>query len=85
MALTNLSTIITSLGIVKQIQKLILPDLKQNRVNYALTCSNTQIIKRIIKLAPINTLSGDITSIENSIPRNIKSFMKTEDNPFVQL
>ena len=83
MVLTNLSTIVTLLDVAKQIQKLILLYLKQNKKSYALTCSNAWIVKGIIKLTLINALSGDTASIENGILRNIKSFVKTEDNQFV--
>ena len=83
--LINLNTTVTSLGTTKQIWKLIPLDLRQNRVNYVPTCSNTQTAKTIIKLAPINALSGDTTSTENGIPRNTRSFVKTEDNQFIQL
>jgi len=62
MALTNLSIIVTSLGVVKQIQKLTLLNLKQNRENHILTYSNTLIVKEIIKLTPINTLSSNTVS-----------------------
>jgi len=80
MALTNLSTIITSLDVAKWIWKLTLLDLKINRENYILTHSNVWIVKKIIKPTPINALSSDTVLIENGIPRNIKSFMKTENN-----
>ena len=62
MALTNLSIIVTSLGVAKQIQKLTLLNLKQNRENHILIYSNTLIVKEIIKLTPINTLSSNTVS-----------------------
>ena len=48
MVLTNLSIIVTLLDVVKQIQKLILLDLKQNKKSHALTCSNAWIVKGIV-------------------------------------
>ena len=85
MNLKNLNTTSTLLNTTKQIQKLTSLDLRQNRVNHALTCSNVQIVKAIIKPIPINTLSNNTNSTKNSIPRNIRSFVKTEDNQLVQL
>jgi len=66
-----LNTTVTLLGVAKQIQKLTLLDLKQNRVNYTLTHLNAQTVKEIIKPTPINVLSSDTTLTENDIPRNI--------------
>ena len=84
MALTNLSTTITLLDIVKQIQKLTLLDSKKNRVNHVLIHLNAQTIKETIKLTPINAPFGNTASTENGIPKNIKKFMKTEYNQFIQ-
>jgi len=39
----------------------------------------------IIKQIPTNASFGDTSSIENDIPRNTKSFVKTEDSQFIHL
>jgi len=49
-------------------------------MNHTLTHSGVQIAKEIIK--PIQTYvhSGDITSTENSTLKDIRSFMRVENN-----
>ena len=44
-----------------------------------------QTVKGIIKQIQTYALSDSIVSIENGISRSIRSFMKTQDNQFVQL
>ena len=82
---TNLNTTITLYNVVKQMIRLIPLDWKLNRGNYVLTPSNALTAKAII--IPIQTYvhSGSITLIENDTPRNTRSFMKVEDNQFIQL
>jgi len=51
-------------------------------MNYALTHSSAQIAKEIIRPIWTYVYSGSIALIENE---NIKSFIRVEDNQFIQL
>jgi len=75
----NLNITITLLGIIKQIPRIILLDLKLSKANCAPTLSSVWTAKVIIRQNLTNVLSRDINSIRNSIQRNIKNFMRTED------
>ena len=80
MILIRLNTTAISYGVIKQISKLILQDLKLSRTNYAYTCLSTQITKMIIKLTLTNTFSGSTASTGSSIQKSIKNFMKVENS-----
>jgi len=54
-------------------------------MNCALIYSNALTVKGIIKLAPTNVFSGNITSIESGTQKNIKKSKKSESNQFTQL
>ena len=80
-----LITTAISCGIIKQISKLILQDLKLSRMNYAYTFLSTQIAKMIIKLTLTNTFSGSTALTGSSIQKSIKNFMKVENSQFIQM
>jgi len=66
-------------------KRLIPLNWRQSRANHVLISLGIQTAKVIIKLTQIYAYFGNTASIRNSIPRNTKSFIKTEDNQFVQL
>jgi len=73
--------IIISLGsVARQITKLILPNLKQRKVNCAHMHSNAQIVMVITKWTLTNVYSENIDLITNGITKNKSKFMKTEIN-----
>ena len=68
------------LGAVRQTLRQTHQDSRPNKVNLAYIASSTLIIRVIIKLTLLIVSSGNITSINNNIPRNTKSFVKIEAN-----
>jgi len=59
--------------------------LKLNRRNYAYIASNTLTTRAIIKWTSTPIHSGNIVLTRSGMPRNIKSFVKTETNQSAQL
>ena len=80
---TNLNTINTLLGAVKQIIRLTCLGWKSNRVNYALILSNTLTAKVIIRQTLTSVFFGNIGSIINGILKSIKNSVIIESNQFV--
>jgi len=78
--LINLNTIGNLDGVVRQMTRSTLQDWKRKKENYALTHSNAQIAKEIIKWTPTNVCSGDTGSIENSNRRSMLRSMKINPN-----
>jgi len=54
--------------------------LKLNRRNYAYIASNILTTRAIIKWTSTPVHSGNIVLTRSGMPRNIKSFVKTETN-----
>jgi len=70
-----------SVGVVRRMLKLILPDLKQKRANPALTHSSVQTAKENIKPTRPIVRSGSIASTENGTLRSMPRYVKTDLNP----
>jgi len=81
---TNLNTINTLLGAVKQIVRSICLGWKSSRANYTLIPSNTLTAKVIIRQTLTSVFFGNIGSIMNGTLKSIKSSVIIESNQFVQ-
>jgi len=82
--LTNWNTIINLYGAVKLMQKWILHNWKQSRVNYVPILSSAQTARKIIKQTLMSTHSRDTNSTAIGIAKNNKSCMRTGVNQFTQ-
>ena len=71
---------INLLSAVRLTLRLTLLDSKQNKMNYACICSNTQTAKIIIKLTQIYAHFGNINSTRSGTSRNTKNFVTVEDS-----
>jgi len=80
MVLISLTIIGSLCDAVKLMLSLTHLDLKQKRVNLALTISNVSIAKDRILWTQVNVHSGNTTSIENGIQRNILISRKLGEN-----
>ena len=78
---TNQNIIGNSVGVVRRMLKLTLPDLKQKRANLALIPSSVPTAKEITKLTLTSVRSGNIASIGSGTSRNILRYVKTDLNP----
>ena len=74
---TNLNTTVTLVGVAKPTSKLTLLILKLSKKNHVYIHSSTLIANAIIKLIHTHSHSGVTALTRNSIPRSIRSFMKT--------
>ena len=75
MGCTRVNTIIILLGATKQISRLTLLGLKQNKRNYISILSNVQTIEAIIKWILTYAYFGNISSTKN----NIKKYQEIHD------
>ena len=85
MDLTNQNTIINLHSAVKLMQKWILHDWKQSRVNHVPTLSSTQTAREIIKQTLMSAHSGGTNSTMIGIAENNKSYVRIGVNQFTQL
>jgi len=83
MVLIRPNTTVNSCGIIKQISKLTLQDLRLSMVNYVLINLSVQIAEKIIRLTQINASSESTTLIESGMQKSIKSFATVKSNQFI--
>jgi len=83
MVLIRPNTTVNSCGIIKQISKLTLQDLRLSMVNYVLINLSVQIAEKIIRLTQINASSESTTLIESGMQKSIKSFAIVKSNQFI--
>jgi len=82
---TKLNITVNLPSTTRQTSKLIHQGSRQNSANLALICLNVLTAKEITKLTLTHVHSRDITLIESSTLKNVKSSMRIGANQFVKL